>query len=271
MKKLVLVTAIAASTFGVLSTAQAEGLTITGNAGMFSDYRFRGISQTNNDVAFQGGFDLVHSSGFYAGVWNSNVGFVGPSGQGNGLETDIYGGYTFPIGPVTADVGLLQYVYSGTSNVPTANANEFTKFDTLEAYAKASAYGFTLAGYYALSDDYFGTSDQRVGNIAKRADMSGSTYVNLAYKYSFTDKLSVSASVGQTDFEKPVATARAGGRLVDSYVDYSVGVTYNLNGFDLGLAYVDGNKDMEEIAVGAGGFSQDAGKGDVIFSVKKSF
>ena len=109
MKKLVLAAAIAATTFGAVSTASAaEGFTITGNAGMFSDYRFRGISQTNNDIAFQGGFDVVHSSGFYAGVWNSNVGFggnvgtgQGQTGLGNGLETDIYAGYTFPIGPVT--------------------------------------------------------------------------------------------------------------------------------------------------------------------------
>jgi hypothetical protein len=54
-------------------------------------------------------------------------------------------------------------------------------------------------------------------------------------------------------------------------MDYAIGVTYNLNGFDLGLAYVGGDDDMEEVAVGASLFNQDAGKGDVVFSVKKSF
>jgi uncharacterized protein (TIGR02001 family) len=274
MKKLVLANVLVSvfATVGVAQTASAaDDFTITGNAGMFSDYRFRGISQTNNDVAFQGGFDLTHKSGLYAGVWNSNVGFGGGTANGNGLETDVYGGYTFPIGPVTADVGLLKYIYSGTTQQATQNAGEFTQFDTLEAYAKASAYGFTLAGYYALSDDYFGTSDQSAGTIAKRADMSGSTYVNLAYKYSFSDKLSLSAAVGQTNFAKPVAANLHGSGLVDSYVDYSIGVTYNLAGFDLGLSYVDGDKDMESIAVGAGGFNRDAGRGDVVVSIKKSF
>ena len=47
--------------------------TITGNAGIFSDYRFRGISQTDKKAAFQGGFDIGHASGFYVGNWNSNV------------------------------------------------------------------------------------------------------------------------------------------------------------------------------------------------------
>lgn len=257
---------------GAQSAFAEDDFTITGNAGMFSDYRFRGISQTNNDIAFQGGFDLTHKSGFYAGIWNSNVGFGGGSANGNGLETDIYGGYTFPVGKdVTLDVGLLKYVYSGTQQQTTQNANEFTKFDTLETYFKASAYGFTGAFYYALSDDYFGTSDQSIGTIAKRADMSGSTYMNLAYKYAFNDKLSLTAAVGKTKFEKPVASNLEGTGLIDSYVDYSIGVTYNLSGFDLGLTYVDGNKNMEAIAVGAGGFNRDAGRGDVVLSLKKTF
>jgi uncharacterized protein (TIGR02001 family) len=257
---------------GVQSAFAENDFTITGNAGLFSDYRFRGISQTNNDIAFQGGFDLTHKSGLYAGIWNSNVGFGGGAAKGNGLETDIYGGYTFPVGKdVTLDVGLLKYVYSGTEQQATQNANEFTQFDTLETYFKASAYGFTGAFYYALSDDYFGTSDQSDGTIAKRADMSGSTYMNLAYKYSFSDKLSLTAAVGKTKFAKPVANNLQGAGLIDSYVDYSIGVTYNLSGFDLGLTYVDGNKNMEAIAVGAGGFHRDAGRGDMVLSLKKTF
>ena len=42
--------------------------TLTGNLGFFSDYRFRGISQTAKNPAIQGGFDYAHSSGFYAGT-----------------------------------------------------------------------------------------------------------------------------------------------------------------------------------------------------------
>ena len=69
MKKLVLVTAIAATTFGAISTAQAE-VTTSANVGLYSDYRFRGVSQTDEGIAIQGGFDADFGNGFYVGNWN---------------------------------------------------------------------------------------------------------------------------------------------------------------------------------------------------------
>ena len=50
--------------------------TFTGNVGLFSQYVFRGISQTNEKPAVQGGFDVAHKSGFYAGTWASNISWV---------------------------------------------------------------------------------------------------------------------------------------------------------------------------------------------------
>ena len=64
---------------GTLAAGSAPGvtfgpdLTLTVNAGLFSDYRFRGFTQTAYKPAFQGGFDLSHGSGFYIGNWHSNV------------------------------------------------------------------------------------------------------------------------------------------------------------------------------------------------------
>src|SRR3546814_2295512 len=56
-----------------------EEFTITGTVGGVSDYRFRGISQTNEDFAVQGSINLNHSSGFYVGTWASNVDFANSS------------------------------------------------------------------------------------------------------------------------------------------------------------------------------------------------
>ena len=70
--------------------------TITGNAGVFSDYRFRGISQTDKKPAFQGGFDIGHASGFYVGNWNSNIDSALYNGAS--LEMDFYGGYKMTAG-----------------------------------------------------------------------------------------------------------------------------------------------------------------------------
>src|SRR5512145_703488 len=86
--------------------------TITGNAGLFSDYRFRGYSQTDYNPAFQGGFDFAHKSGFYLGNWNSNVSSVLYNGAS--LEMDFYGGYKTTIEGFGLDVGTIYYYYPGT-------------------------------------------------------------------------------------------------------------------------------------------------------------
>ena len=77
--------------------------TLTGNLGIFSDYRFRGISQTNKLPAIQGGVDLALKNGLYLGNWNSNV----DSAMYNGasIEMDFYGGYKATFGDFGLDVG----------------------------------------------------------------------------------------------------------------------------------------------------------------------
>src|SRR5215813_12280893 len=100
MKKLLLAVAAfsAIGAFPLAATAAdapKPEWTITGNAGLFSDYRFRGFTQTAYRPAFQGGFDVGHSSGFYFGNWNSNV--EQALYRGASLEMDLYGGYKFEL------------------------------------------------------------------------------------------------------------------------------------------------------------------------------
>ena len=49
-------------------TAVAAQAEITGNAAVLSDYNWRGITQTSQDPALQGGIDYAHESGFYLGA-----------------------------------------------------------------------------------------------------------------------------------------------------------------------------------------------------------
>ena len=86
--------------------------TFTGNAGLFSDYRFRGYSQTDYKPAFQGGFDFAHKSGFYAGNWNSNV--EQSLYTGANLEMDFYAGFKGSLGDFGYDIGYLYYFYPGS-------------------------------------------------------------------------------------------------------------------------------------------------------------
>lgn len=93
-----------------VSSVEANGFTPSANVALTSDYVWRGISQTNEEPAIQGGFDVSHESGFYAGVWGSNVEF-GDSAQ---LEVDLYLGFskTFS-GGLSFDIGAIHYEYPG--------------------------------------------------------------------------------------------------------------------------------------------------------------
>src|SRR5574343_1685727 len=80
MRKTILASAVLASLFAVAPVAFAEDApaaaetpALPGNFGIFSDYRFRGISQTRLAPALQGGFDYAHESGFYVGTWASSI------------------------------------------------------------------------------------------------------------------------------------------------------------------------------------------------------
>ena len=241
MRKTLLATALAAvAALPGLAAAQASSPhTVAGNMGIFSDYRFRGISQTFLEPAIQGGIDYSHSSGFYLGNWNSNVSDnVYVDGT---IEMDFYGGYKFPAGPVTLDVGLLQYLYPGAKLAG-------VKYDTLEAYVGASWKWFT-AKYSVTLDDYFGV-----------ANSDGSGYLDLSVSYELAPKLTLSAHYGNQTVENNSAA---------DYEDYKIGLTYDLNGWMLGLTYVD--TDITLNAPNKAGKIEDLAEGTVVLSVSKSF
>lgn len=93
--------------------AQAD---LSANVGVTSNYVFRGLTQTNNDPAVQGGIDYTHESGFYAGAWASQVNM--PRGGRNGhdvtgLEVDGYLGLSNELqGGGRFDLGAIQYSYT---------------------------------------------------------------------------------------------------------------------------------------------------------------
>jgi len=68
--------ALAVPSLAMAADAPASPHTVTANVGLTSDYIFRGISQTSGNPAIQGGIDYAHSSGFYAGVWGSNISWI---------------------------------------------------------------------------------------------------------------------------------------------------------------------------------------------------
>lgn len=126
----------------VPAAAPADPGPLTANVSLTSDYRYRGISQSNLQPAIQGGFDYAHSSGFYIGNWNSSISWISDAASASGnsasapIEMDFYAGYKYEWSKgFTADVGILQYYF------PTSGATGFTTNpNTTELYAAQKFY-----------------------------------------------------------------------------------------------------------------------------------
>jgi uncharacterized protein (TIGR02001 family) len=212
--------------------------TFTGNVGLFSQYVFRGISQTNEDPALQGGFDYSHASGFYVGTWASNISWlkdapagVDPAYSSSSMEIDVYGGYRGAFGEtgIGYDVGLLQYIYPGDRNPG------ITKADTLEAYAAVS-WSFLSAKYSYSLGDTFGVNNS-----------SGTWYLDLAANYPITETLTLNLHYGIQDFSG--STNGVKNDDFASYEDWKIGLSYALpQGFTVGAFYTDTSMNSTEKA-----------------------
>lgn len=215
MYKPLLGTALLASlAFSPASQAEdsASTHTLSANVGLVSDYAFRGVSQTDENPALQGGFDYSHASGLYAGVWGSSVSWLSDSDSriSNSLELDAWGGYRGSIGAIGYDVGLLQYHYPGSY------PRGFNKADTLEAYVGLSWEFLSFKYSHALTD-LFGYDDSE-----------DSAYYEVGSSFELGDGFTLGAHYGYSDI-----------RGQDNYSDWKVGVSKALGGFTLGLHYVD--------------------------------
>jgi uncharacterized protein (TIGR02001 family) len=212
--------------------APAPDNVLTANVGLFSQYIFRGISQTAGQPAVQGGFDYAHSSGFYLGTWASNASWLEDFGVYNrsSLEWDFYGGFksTFPGSEDwTYDVGLLYYYYPGRRNPGVINANTFEMYGAIGwkwLSAKAS-YNF---------QDYFGA--QPTGQKT-----SGTWYFDFSAAYPVGESgVTLVGHYGILDVRNDgTGSSKVG------YNDWKLGAAYTVpDGFVKGLeigAYYTGN------------------------------
>ncbi|MXP47302.1 hypothetical protein GRI43_07840 [Altererythrobacter luteolus] len=192
-----------------------SGLELSGNVALVSDYRFRGVSFSDGDIALQGGIDLGHSSGFYVGTWASTI--SGGSAFGE-LELDVYGGWNGDVAEgLTFDVGLLYYIYP-TGDIPGVDTDYFEPYASISTtLGPVSA---TLGAAYAWDQDSLGNSD----NI----------YVYTDFEVGIPDTpVSLSAHLGYTD---GVFSTDTDGTSFDWGLGASYAVTDSLS---LGVNYVD--------------------------------
>ncbi|WP_233238404.1 TorF family putative porin [Bordetella sp. LUAb4] len=227
-------------------TASTPDYTLSANLTLASQYRYRGIMQTNNQPAIQGGFDFAHNSGFYIGNWNSSISWLGDSNSDVSapIEMDFYGGYRGNFATdVPFDFGVLRYYYPG--DYPSG----YTSPDTTEIY------GSVGYGPVALKYSYAPT------NLFGFARSKGSQYVELNGNFDTgVWGLTVNAHVGYQYL-----------RNVDngSYYDWKLGLTKDLGqGFSVAVAYIDTNADR---AVYTNTKGRDMGRGTVLASLTKTF
>lgn len=214
-------------------------ITISGSVGLVSDYRFRGVSQSDEGMALQGGFSVNHESGFYVGTWASNLAGWGTFGGPN-LELDIYTGYSTTVGTAGIDVGVTWFMYpSGADNT-----------DFFEGYAKLSGTAgpveLTASVFYAPKQQALG----RVFNTGAAAAAglpdnpnakSDNLYLSGDAGFGIPNTpLSLSAHIGYSDGNAGLGPNGTSIAPTGSYVDWSLGASFNVYGpLTLGIAYVD--------------------------------
>jgi len=138
--------AVLAATLLAGVAASAQAVDISGNVALTSDYRFRGISQSDESPAIQGGFDIGFENGIYLGTWGSSVDFDSNDGFDGSLELDYYGGWAGSItDSIGIDVGYIYYDYPG---------DDGAEGDYQEVYGSISLWDLSLG--VAYSDDYYG-------------------------------------------------------------------------------------------------------------------
>jgi uncharacterized protein (TIGR02001 family) len=210
--------------FAQAAAAPASDHTLTGNFGVYSQYIFRGLTQTNKDPALQGGLDYSHSSGLYAGAWMSNISWLtdspGVTGyNSSSLEMDFYGGYkgTFGKSDFGYDVGILQYYYPGTHST-VVNPGTF-KADTLELYGAVTWKWLSAKYSHSINDETFGVNNS-----------DGTYYFDLSANYPVTDKLTLMAHYGIQKFKgtSNLCGANTSNDSCASYDDWKIGASYAL-------------------------------------------
>lgn len=235
-KNILLAALVLAPLAGFTTPVQAE---ISANVALVTDYRFRGISQSNKNPALQGGFDYAFENGIYVGTWGSTVDFDSAVDFNGSLELDYYGGWSTDLNENSSiDLGYIYYSYPGD--------DEGLDGDYSEIYVNYGWRDLTLGAAYSW--DYYGSSGDFL-------------YLKADYDWSFAEDWTLSLHAGYNDFDEDVFLSSDKGH----YMDYSVGVSWSVVGVDLGLSWVGTNLDKEDV------FGTKWGNDTAVFSLSKSF
>ncbi|MBE9563369.1 MAG: hypothetical protein IMF12_10970 [Proteobacteria bacterium] len=230
-------TLITSALLTCLPAVQAEPFTTSANIALTSDYVYRGKTQTDENIALQGGFDIFHESGFYIGTWASNVNFleddsVLPEDRAN-LEVDVYVGLSGSItGELNYDMKVGQYMYPG------ANSDleyDLTEFNLTLTYAMSQVTEVGLV--YDYSPDFGG--------------LDNAHHYLFSMNHSMSNGLGIGAYVAQQNIDES-----------EDYLYYGIALAFPVANLDASINY--SNTDLDN--------ASDSGADErVFFTLSKSF
>lgn len=216
-----------------------QPITVSGSASIVSDYRFRGVSQSDEEPAVQGGITVAHESGVYVGAWGSNLAGWGTFGGAN-MELDLFAGIKVPVGGGTLDTGLTWYMYPGGAD----------ETDFAELYAKLSGnigpLGLTGGVAYApkqeaLGNVFFTGSAAAAGLTDDPGDKEDNLYLFADAAYAITDTpVSLKAHIGYSDGNPGLGPNGTSVAPTGTYFDWQLGIDVTpIQHLTLSAAYVD--------------------------------
>ena len=177
-----------------------------------TDYMWRGISQTNNEPAIQGSFDLAHESGLYIGAWASSYEFENEAS----MELDVYAGFSRDVDlggiALNYDLGWLRYEYTSASDAA-PNFNEIYFGTTVSPIANLN-----IGAYW-----YYGVKIEHV---------KPGEYTDMALDYTLPESLGSVTLLGHAGYYNQ----KNGG---DDYWDWKAGIARDFGLFNIEVAYFD--------------------------------
>lgn len=265
---------LAAMAVGVLACSGASAAdtpehVFTANVSLTNNYIFRGLTQTWDKAALQGGADYSHAAGWYAGLWGSTVSANEYPG-GSGLELDYYGGYNGKAGDDLGwTAGLYGYYYPGANYSKAAVAGADQKFDNLE-WNVGLSYKWLSVKLSTSLTDYFG-ANTRTGYTS---GSKGTTYLDAGVNIPLADDLTLGLHIGRTDVKTRLNGTTVGGGSNPDYTDYKIGLTKTWkDGWNAGVAYAyaDNGAYYDRTASFANGESKNLGGGHWLISAGRTF
>lgn len=252
---------IAAAPAAFAQDEEKSDITITGSVAVTSEYRLRGISQTDSDPAIQGGITVSHApTGVYLGTWASNLAGNGSWG-GSNMELDLIFGKTTSVGPVTLDGGIVYYVYPGTKG-----------HDYIEIYGSVSG----TVGPVVAKGGLFWAPSQK--NLAPGTGLGANNiwlYTDLALPIEGTP-LTLKGHAGVSKGNS-IYTQGGAARLVGkstAVFDYGIGADFTYKNLTLNVSYLgtDMNRNFANTFFGAGTHSgREITKGAVVATLTAAF